>query len=286
MSIVVIGASLQIAELMKHQDAGFKEDASSTSQQNPSKNKRRENTEVASAAEVSASKLPGTQPSDKTGPQQNLAAKAATSVTQLQKSQDTGQSQISDGRQNSQLQAEMEKLQERNRKLQASLNQASAALRVAEQQAATAGNAKSKSIVDAKSEFQVDELGVDGKAETVIARTATPAQSGQGATAINVRQNGLLVRFTEGALELSASEAKDVITKVNGFGLSGATRWRITVVAPKGFSEALRLAYYRANAVRNALVANGVPGASIDLRVVESTSSSADNTLVSLRPQL
>jgi hypothetical protein len=85
---------------------------------------------------------------------------------------------------------------------------------------------------------------------------------------------------------LSASEAKDVITKVNGFGLSGATRWRITVVAPKGFSEALRLAYYRANAVRNALVANGVPGASIDLRVVESTSSSADNTLVSLRPQL
>jgi hypothetical protein len=33
-------------------------------------------------------------------------------------------------------------------------------------------------------------------------------------------------------------------------------------------------------------VANGVPGASIDLRVVESTSSSADNTLVSLRPQL
>ena len=33
-------------------------------------------------------------------------------------------------------------------------------------------------------------------------------------------------------------------------------RWEINVISPKGFSEAVRLSFYRANAARNALLEN------------------------------
>jgi len=58
------------------------------------------------------------------------------------------------------------------------------------------------------------------------------------------------------------------------------------VISPKGFSEALRLSYYRANTVRNVLIENGVVGGAIDLKILESTQAGANNAkvLVKLQP--
>ncbi len=321
MAIVVLGASLQIAELMKKKDNGYLEDKAASLQMSAPRSSTGTKPEQADllgqstteakvpvdvatgpaetvAANTAPSTLPDKQPTDKTGPQRNMAAKAATNATQVQQSRDQGASQKTDTSKETKLQADLERMQERNRQLQASLSQAQSAQRAAERQAAAAARtqekaqaeasqakAQAKAIPNPNSELEIEELVGEGKAETVIARTARPAQAGQGATAINARANGLIVRFAEGGLELSASEASEVVTKLNTFGPVASTRWRITVVAPKGFSEALRLAYYRANSVRNALIANGVPGSAIDLRVGESTRNSADNTLVSVRPQ-
>jgi hypothetical protein len=58
----------------------------------------------------------------------------------------------------------------------------------------------------------------------------------------------------------------------------------LTVISPKGFSESSRTSFYRAHAVRNALLENGVPAASIDLRILESTQTGADNSRVLVRP--
>jgi hypothetical protein len=56
------------------------------------------------------------------------------------------------------------------------------------------------------------------------------------------------------------------------------------VEAPSGFSEAKRLGYYRAMAVRNQLIALNVPADKIDVAVNEGKSS-ADNTKVMVMEQ-
>ena len=75
------------------------------------------------------------------------------------------------------------------------------------------------------------------------------------------------------------------MTKLNTFGGIKSTRWQVTVISPKGFSEALRLSYYRANAVRNALIENGTPSNAIEIKIMESTQSGANNAKVLVRPQ-
>jgi hypothetical protein len=75
------------------------------------------------------------------------------------------------------------------------------------------------------------------------------------------------------------------MTKLNSFGPVKTTRWQIMVISPKGFSEALRLSYYRANAVRNALIENGASGNSIEIKIMESTQSGANNAKVLVRVQ-
>jgi hypothetical protein len=84
---------------------------------------------------------------------------------------------------------------------------------------------------------------------------------------------------------MSNGEASELMTKLNTFGAVKSTRWQVTVISPKGFSEALRLSYYRANAVRNALIENGAPGNAIDIKIMESTQAGANNAKVLVRPQ-
>jgi hypothetical protein len=66
------------------------------------------------------------------------------------------------------------------------------------------------------------------------------------------------------------------------YGSLTSGRWQITVITPKGFTEAGRLAYYRAVAVRNVLLQNGVPGTAIDIRVLESVQAGANNARVTV----
>ena len=95
---------------------------------------------------------------------------------------------------------------------------------------------------------------------------------------------GLIVNFDPKVVTLSPEEAKDVMTRLEAYGPPKSTRWQITVISPKGFSESARLGYYRAVAVRNVLIQNGVPGELINMRVVESAQAAADSARVTVNP--
>jgi hypothetical protein len=84
---------------------------------------------------------------------------------------------------------------------------------------------------------------------------------------------------------MSDKEATELVNKMSAVAAVKTSHWQIAVVSPKGFSEAIRLAYYRASAVRNVLLKNGVPASAIDMRVVESASTGADNSRVMVKLQ-
>ena len=121
------------------------------------------------------------------------------------------------------------------------------------------------------------------KIETVKAeqQKITPA-AGEKAAQSSIA-GGLVVKFSPDVVELAQAEASELVNKLNSSGSLANKHWQIQVISPKGFSEAARLAYYRVNAVRNVLLQNGVPGSAIDLRISESTDPAADNSVVAVR---
>ena len=123
------------------------------------------------------------------------------------------------------------------------------------------------------------------RTETVaVAAPKTPAST--EAVSLQDVSGGLVVNFAKDAITLTSAESSEIVTKLATFGNLRTNRWLITVISPKGFSEALRLSYYRANTVRNVLIENGVVGGAIDLKILESTQAGANNAkvLVKLQP--
>ena len=123
------------------------------------------------------------------------------------------------------------------------------------------------------------------RTETVaVAAPKTPAST--EAVSLQDVSGGLVVNFAKDAITLTSAESSEIVTKLSTFGNLRTNRWLITVISPKGFSEALRLSYYRANTVRNVLIENGVVGGAIDLKIQESTQAGANNAkvLVKLQP--
>ena len=123
------------------------------------------------------------------------------------------------------------------------------------------------------------------RTETVaVAASKTPAST--EAVSLQDVSGGLVVNFAKDAITLTSAESSEIVTKLSTFGNLRTNRWLITVISPKGFSEALRLSYYRANTVRNVLIENGVVGGAIDLKIQESTQAGANNAkvLVKLQP--
>lgn len=96
-------------------------------------------------------------------------------------------------------------------------------------------------------------------------------------------QPALVVVFDREVVTLSKPEISDLIEKLKKISPLNTGRWQITVISPKGYSEAARLSFYRANAVRNALLENGTPAVGIDLSIQESTQAGADNSKVLVR---
>lgn len=92
--------------------------------------------------------------------------------------------------------------------------------------------------------------------------------------------SGLAVNFAKDTIALSSTEISELVTKLAAYGNLKNNRWLITVISPKGFSEALRVSYYRANSVRNVLIEHGVVGGAIDLKIQESTQAESDNSTV------
>ena len=123
------------------------------------------------------------------------------------------------------------------------------------------------------------------RTETVaVAASKTPAST--EAVSLQDVSGGLVVNFAKDAITLTSAESSEIVTKLATFGNLRTNRWLITVISPKGFSEALRLSYYRANTVRNVLIENGVVGGASDLKIQESTQAGANNAkvLVKLQP--
>lgn len=121
------------------------------------------------------------------------------------------------------------------------------------------------------------------KVETIKAeqQKITPA-AGEKAAQSSVA-GGLVVKFSPDVVELAQAEASELVNKLSSAGSLASKRWQIQVISPKGYSEAARLSYYRVNAVRNVLLQNGVPASAIDLRISESADPAADNSLVAVR---
>jgi outer membrane protein OmpA-like peptidoglycan-associated protein len=166
--------------------------------------------------------------------------------------------------------AAMQQLQKENAKLKQelqSLQQASAAA----------------SSVASGSPQRSNVVNNTPKTETVNARQEVMKDE-KGQSSMNTVGAGLIVNFDPKVVTLSPEEGKDVITRLDAFGPVKTTRWQITVISPKGFSESARLAYYRAVAVRNVLIQNGVPGDQINMRVVESAQAGADSARVTVNP--
>jgi hypothetical protein len=166
--------------------------------------------------------------------------------------------------------AAMQQLQKENAKLKQelqSLQQASAAA-----SSGASGSAQRSNVANNTP-----------KTETVNARQEVMKDE-KGQSSMNTVGAGLIVNFDPKVVTLSPEEGKDVITRLEAFGPVKTTRWQITVISPKGFSESARLAYYRAVAVRNVLIQNGVPGEQINMRVVESAQAGADSARVTVNP--
>lgn len=95
----------------------------------------------------------------------------------------------------------------------------------------------------------------------------------------NASGGAVVVSFTKEAVTLSTSEADTLRKEL--IGIASLGKAHIDVVAPKGFSEAKRLAFYRAMAVRNQLIAMKVSADNIQVSVREGGTSS-DNSKVTV----
>lgn len=93
----------------------------------------------------------------------------------------------------------------------------------------------------------------------------------------------VVIAFSRDVVTLSASEVQELIGKLRKIQPLASGRWEISVISPRGLSESARLAYYRVNAARNALIENGVSPQLIDMRIHESSHAAADNSKVLLR---
>lgn len=122
---------------------------------------------------------------------------------------------------------------------------------------------------------------LEAKTIDVAAQTAPVPRAG-GVHEIDA--NALVVKFATESVVMGEEEIQQLHRKLDRL-KAIHTRWDITVISPRGFSEASRTAYYRAHAVRSALLQNGIPSSTIDLRILESTQSGADNTQVLIRPK-
>ena len=114
---------------------------------------------------------------------------------------------------------------------------------------------------------------------TQRARTATPGKS----EFQDLSAGGVVVVFGPDVIELSDTEAAELVRKLSASASIKGSRWQLRVVSPKGFSEAARLAYYRLNTLRNILIKNGAGPADIDMRVIEAEGAGANNARVLVR---
>ncbi len=104
-------------------------------------------------------------------------------------------------------------------------------------------------------------------AQKVVPATAAVPKPDKGLEQASDTGGGIIVRFTDEAVTLNEAETKTLRSTLGVVVAAGGAR--IDVVVPKGFSEAKRLGFYRAMAVRNLLIEMKLPADRIDVSVRE-----------------
>lgn len=141
-------------------------------------------------------------------------------------------------------------------------------------------------LVETEKKLKQKDASDTRESRTETISVAAPKQSTNAdPNGLQAIGGGVIVNFATDVVTMSAPEITELLNKLQSFGPIKTSHWQLTVISPKGFSEALRLSYYRANAVRNALIENGVPANAIDLKIMESTQAGANNAKVLVKVQ-
>lgn len=117
--------------------------------------------------------------------------------------------------------------------------------------------------------------------QVVTAKTPLP-KSEKELQQLTPRGGGIIVHFVQDAVTLSDPEADTLRAKLKAIATTGGAR--VEVLVPAGFSEARRLGFYRAMAVRNQLIEMSVPASKIEVSIRDGKSS-ADNSRVQVSPR-
>jgi len=173
------------------------------------------------------------------------------------------------------LLADFVKAQAESNKAQAELNKAQAELKKLQGEL-------QKALAE-KGASQSGGAG-DSKADTLdVVKATQKRQSVQQTNALQESALGVVVEFAPDAVEMTDQEAGDLMQRLAKQGPINGPNWQVQVAVTKGFSGAVRMAYYRVNAVRNVLLRHGVPASAITIRVMESSQPGANNTRVLVR---
>lgn len=251
MAIVVIGATLQINDLLKRKDRALGNDVAYT---------------VMETNDKQSGSGKSTAQSSTNAESQGQQAYASGGKSEQPKAQPEIQPQV--------LQQQLETVQQQLRSTQVQLSEAKAAL-VKAQSASGSSPQKIDGVTGSETASRRVEIVAPSNANT---------QAPAGSNAAQVVNGGVIVPFDANAIELNPTLVPGVLEKMATFAPVKSSKWQITVIVPKGFTEAKRLGFYRANALRNALLQNGVSGDNIDVKTLESNQPSADNTRVIIRP--
>lgn len=113
---------------------------------------------------------------------------------------------------------------------------------------------------------EINKYGVEMK--TVEVTTALPKPLNRLDKSLQPSDTDILIRFADEAVTFTPAEHNRLRETLKQVVAKGKTN--ILVEVPAGFSEAKRMGYYRAMAVRNLLIEMKMPKDAIDVSIVES----------------
>lgn len=119
-----------------------------------------------------------------------------------------------------------------------------------------------------------------GSLKRTIDATRKETKPSEGLEKLAERDVAIVVRFKDEAIALNPQEREEVLESLRPIVARGKPR--IQVAVPAGFSEAKRMGFYRAMAVRNLLIEMKVPKESIKVSVVDGKEG-ANASLVMVR---
>ncbi len=108
---------------------------------------------------------------------------------------------------------------------------------------------------------------VSGGSTKTVEATSRVSKPLEGLDEAHVNGPEVVVRFTDEAVGFTSAEHDRLLDSLKPMAANGKTS--IYVEVPAGFSEAKRMGFYRAMAVRNLLIEMKVPKDKIDVSVVE-----------------